>query len=303
PERIVVTTGSSAGFILTFLAAFDAGDRVLLGAPGYPSYRNILASLGVEVVSHAVGPEDGWCLNAEHVSADVEAQREGSGLAGVMFASPANPTGSVMSPVVLRETIRASRAAGATVISDEIYHGLVYGEARAETALAHDDDVIVVNSFSKYHSMTGWRIGWLVVPDDMVRAIERLAQHLFISAPTLSQYAAVGALSDAARSELEGYRAGYAANRDRLLSALPKMGLSAWAPADGAFYLYVDTTPWGADSLSLAGCILEETDVAVTSGVDFDPERGRHYMRLSYARRGEDIEDGIARLQAFANRI
>jgi aspartate/methionine/tyrosine aminotransferase len=291
-SRIAVTTGSSGGFILSFLAMFDPGDRVAISAPGYPAYRNTLKALGVEPVEIETHAGSGWALTSEAVArAHAEAP-----LRGVLAMSPANPSGTMMSREALASLGRTCSELGLWFISDEIYHGLTY-ERPADTALAVDPDAVVINSFSKYFCMTGWRVGWMVVPDILVRPIERLAQSLFISAPQLSQIAAEAAFS--AVDELEAVKAGYARNRAMLLQELPRIGLPDFLPVDGAFYVYADIGRYTNDSLAFCRRILAETGVAVTPGLDFDPGRGSRTMRLSFAGSEETCREAVRRLAAF----
>lgn len=294
PERIVVTAGSSAGFVLAFLAAFDVGARVALPSPGYPCYRHILSALGCEAVLIETGPQQRWMPTAEALESAGLAGR--SPLAGLLLASPANPTGTMIAPDRLSALASACRRQGLWLISDEIYHGLVYG-APAETALAFCDDAIVVNSFSKYFSMTGWRVGWLVVPQRLVRPIERLAQNLYISPSAAAQVAALGAFDGL--EELEANRQVYARNRQMLLDGLPTVGIASIVPADGAFYLYCDITNLTNDSLSFARLMLHETGVAATPGIDFDAARGSGFIRFSYAGPTADMSEALARLSRW----
>jgi aspartate/methionine/tyrosine aminotransferase len=287
PERIVVTTGSSAGFMLGFLAAFEAGERVAVALPGYPPYRHILSALGCEVVAIETSAADRWSITAESLLA----QHRIKPLKGVIVASPANPTGTMMSGETLGELIRCAEDAGITVISDEIYHGLDYAFA-AESAARFSQNTIIINSFSKYFCMTGWRIGWMVVPHALVRAIERLQQNLAISVPTLSQIAAEAALDS--RDELEAIKHGYADNRRILVEGLPGAGLTSFLPVDGAFYLYADISRFSDDSHVFSKRMLEEAGVAATPGVDFDPVHGRHFLRLCYAGPREDMREAVA---------
>jgi aspartate/methionine/tyrosine aminotransferase len=289
PDRVVVTTGSSAAFVLAFLALFDVGDRVALPSPGYPCYRHILSALGVRPVMLETGPSSRWMPTGAAIAAEAAAE----GLAGTLIASPANPTGSMLEPARLKEIVAACRQAGIWFISDEIYHGLTYS-LPAKTALEFSDDVIIINSFSKYFSMTGWRIGWMVVPEGLVRTFERLAQNLYISAPAIAQAAALAAFE--ATDELEANREVYRANHDLLLAELPGLGLGDIVPADGAFYLYIDIGRFTADSLEFAKAMLAETGIAATPGVDFDAARGRRYLRLSYSGRTADMEKAVERL-------
>jgi len=292
PQRVIVTAGSSAAFVLAFLAAFDAGDGVLLPDPGYPCYRHILSALGQTPVMLETGPATRWMPTPEQVATTARQ----SNARGLLIASPANPTGTVAQAPRLAALAAACQRENLWFISDEIYHGLVYGEA-AHTALAYNDDAIVINSFSKYFSMTGWRIGWMVVPERLVRPIERLAQNLYISPPAVAQVAALGAFDGL--EELEANRAVYAANRELLLNELPKAGFTSIVPADGAFYLYADITHIGGDSLAFAKRMLEETGVAATPGVDFDATRGQNFLRFSYAGSTADMAEAAARLKAW----
>src|SRR5215218_9610419 len=263
PERVIVTTGSSAGFVLAFLSLFDPGERVAITAPGYPAYRNILEALGLEPAVIPLTRADGWRLTA----AAVEEAHARSPLHGVLAMSPANPSGTMIGRDPLAALGDACRRLGLWFVSDEIYHGLTYDEP-ATTALASDDDAVVINSFSKYYCMTGWRIGWVVVPDRLVRPIERLAQNLYISPPYLSQVAALAAFD--AAEELEVVKAGYARNRALLLEELPKLGIADMHPVDGAFYIYADIARFTNDSIGYCRRMLEEAGVAATPGVDFD---------------------------------
>lgn len=290
PERVVVTNGSSAAFVLTFLALFDAGQRVGLPSPGYPCYRHILTALGQQPVILEAGESSRWMPTAAQI--DEASTRDG--LAGVLIASPANPTGTMLEPQRLQEILSVCRRRSIWFISDEIYHGLTYG-LPAETALKHSDGVVVINSFSKYFSMTGWRVGWMVVPEELVRTVERLAQNLYIAPPTVAQVAALGAFDGIA--ELEANKRVYAANRELLLSELPKAGLDRILPADGAFYLYADVSRFTDDSLSFAKLMLEETGIAATPGVDFDEARGRQFVRFSYAGTTADMAEAAERLK------
>jgi aspartate/methionine/tyrosine aminotransferase len=288
-ERIVVTTGSSAGFMLAFLSAFEAGDRVAVALPGYPPYRHILSALGCEVVTIETSAENRWSITGESLLA----QHHVKPLKGVIVASPANPTGTMMTDAALAELIGSAEDAGITVISDEIYHGLDYA-FRAESAARFSPDAIIINSFSKYFCMTGWRIGWMVVPPALLRAVERLQQNLAISVPTLSQIAAEAAFEG--RDELETIKHGYEDNRRFLVEALPGAGLTSFLPVDGAFYLYADISGFADDSYGFAKRMLEEAGVAATPGVDFDPMRGQHFLRLCYAGSREDMHEAVARI-------
>ena len=275
PERVVVTSGSSAGFVLAFLALFDVGASIGLPSPGYPCYRQIASALGVRPRLIETSGQGRWMPTV----ADVETLAA-EGAAGLLLASPNNPTGTMALASRLRELVEACRKHRLWFISDEIYHGLEYA-APAETALAHSDAAIVVNSFSKYFSMTGWRVGWLIVPEALVRPIERLAQNLYISPPAVSQVAALGAFDGI--EELEAIKRGYARNRAMLLEELPRAGFTTIVPADGAFYLYAHVSRFTPDSEAFAKAMLAEIGVAVTPGIDFDPVHGRNYLRFSYA--------------------
>jgi aspartate/methionine/tyrosine aminotransferase len=288
PESICVTTGSSGGFLLAFLAAFAPGDRVAVAAPGYPAYRNILKALGVECVLVPVGPASRWQLNVEVLS-----KLEGR-LDGVVVASPSNPTGSMLSPPEVAELAFWCETNGIRLVSDEIYHGITYGRAAA-TAAGSGDHAIIINSFSKYYAMTGWRLGWMVVPPDLARAVECLQQNLFISPPTLSQLAAEAVFD--CRDELDARVAAYARNREILLSELPAAGFTRLAPSDGAFYLYADVTDLTNDSRDFCRRMLAETGVATTPGIDFDPMEGSRTLRLSFAGSEADMVKAVGRLK------
>jgi aspartate/methionine/tyrosine aminotransferase len=288
PGRVIVTAGSSGAFLLAFTALFDSGDRVGIGAPGYPSYRQILHALGLCPVDLPTAAENRY----QPVPADIA----GQGLRGLMVASPANPTGTMLDRPAMAALIDAAQAEGAAFISDEIYHGLEY-EARAVSALEITDDVYVINSFSKYFSMTGWRVGWMVVPEDHVRTVERLAQNMFICAPHVGQVAALAAME--CDGELQDNLAVYRRNRALMLDRLPQAGFTRIAPPDGAFYVYADVSDLTDDSRALAAEILDRAGVAVTPGLDFDPVRGHTTLRFSYARATADIEEGLDRLARF----
>ncbi|MBE1295905.1 MAG: aminotransferase class I/II-fold pyridoxal phosphate-dependent enzyme [Rhodobacteraceae bacterium] len=288
PSRVVVTSGSSGAFLLAFTALFDSGDRVGIGAPGYPSYRQILHALGLTPVDIETA--------SEHRLQPVPTDLAGLDLAGLMVASPANPTGTMLDRGAMGALIEATNDIGAAFISDEIYHGIEY-EAKDVTALELTDQAYVINSFSKYFSMTGWRVGWMVVPEDHVRVVERLAQNMFICAPHASQVAALAAMD--CEEELQANLAVYAQNRQLMLDGLPKAGFSKIAPPDGAFYVYADVSDLTQDSRAFAAEILEKAGVAVTPGLDFDPVRGATTLRFSYARSTADIEEGLLRLRRF----
>lgn len=289
PARVVVTPGSSGAFLLAFAALFDAGDRVAVGEPGYPSYRQILRAMSVEPVGMQTRAENRY----QPVPADIP-----EGVQGVMIASPGNPSGTMLDRQALAALVERTQGIGAALISDEIYHGLDYGQ-RAVSALELTDDVVVINSFSKYFSMTGWRVGWLVVPPDMVRTMDRLAANMFICAPHASQVAALAALTPEAEAEAQANLAVYAENRRMMLERLPAMGFDRIAPPDGAFYVYADVSALTHDSAALAADILDKAGVAVTPGVDFDPVRGAETLRFSYARSTGDIAEGLDRLARY----
>lgn len=290
PGRIAVTTGSSGAFILSFLAAFDAGDRVALASPGYPAYRSILKALAVEVIELPVDDATNFQPSPELLKA---LDRPVDGL---IVASPSNPTGTMLNRKELKRLVEYCRVNGIRLVSDEIYHGITYG-APAETVTAFGDEAIVINSFSKYFSMTGWRLGWMVLPEDLLRPVECLAQNLFISPPTLSQHAALAVFG--CRHELDGYVARYARNRTLLLEELPKAGFGRLAAAEGAFYLYADVSTLTSDSESFCRQVLAETGVAVTPGVDFDPLRGNRSVRFSFAGSETDMIAATKLLKAW----
>ena len=296
PHRIVITTGSSGGFIMAFLALFDPGARVAIPNPGYPAYRNIFSALGVETVDIPVNKENRFAMTAAALRKAHAEQK----LDGVLVMSPANPTGVMLADEALRDIAEFCIAEGVALISDEIYHGLTYSRP-AQTALAFSEQALIVNSFSKYYCMTGWRIGWLVAPPDFSRPLERLQQSLAISAPTLSQIAAEAAFD--AIDELEAVKAGYARNRELLLDGLPGVGLGDLAPADGAFYLYADTAKFSEDSTALCHDLLHRAGVAATPGVDFDPTLGHLSLRLSYAGAEADMVEALKRMKGFFARI
>lgn len=292
PERVIVTTGSSGGFPLAFLASFDAGDRVALAAPGYPAYRNILAALNLEVVDLPTSA-------ADRFQPTVQALEKAGPVAGLIVASPSNPTGTMVTRAELAQLARWCEARDVRLISDEIYHGIVY-EGETASAAEVSDQAIVVNSFSKYFSMTGWRVGWLIVPPDLVRPIERLSQNFFISVPTLSQHVALAAFE--CRAELDGHVRRYRANRDLLLSGLPAAGFDRLTPAQGAFYLYADVSHLTNDSRDFCKRMLQEAGVATTPGVDFDRARGAGTLRISFAGSTAEMEEAVRRLKAWRAR-
>ncbi len=289
PGRIVVTTGSSAGFVLAFLALLDAGDGLALPQPGYPCYRQIARVLGLKPIYLRARAESRFMPAPEDVSRAFGEH----GARAVLLASPANPTGAMLPPIDFARLVAATPG---WFISDEIYHGLTYSRPAA-TALSFSQDAIVINSFSKYYSMTGWRIGWMVAPENLARIFERLAQNLYIAPPTISQVGALAAFD--AVEELEAYKAVYAQNRAMLLQELPLAGFDKLAPADGAFYLYADVRNLTDDSESFAQRILEETGVAITPGVDFDHEEGLHFVRFSYAGPFDGMREAARRLRAW----
>ena len=292
PDRIAVTTGSSSGFLLAFLAAFDVGDRVALAAPGYPAYRNILQALGLEPVLLPTTAADRYQPSPAALEA-VEGR-----LDGLIVASPSNPTGTMLARPQLKALVEACRTNGIRLISDEIYHGISYGD-RAISILELCQDAIVINSFSKYYSMTGWRLGWMVLPEDLRRPVECLAQNFYISPPTLSQLAAEAAFD--CGEELDGHVARYARNRTRLLEGLPRAGFTDLAPADGAFYLYADVSRLTNDSQAFCRRLLHDLGIAITPGVDFDPERGNRFVRFSFAGPEAVIEAAVHKLTAWRN--
>ena len=286
PERVVVTTGSSGSFVLSFLAAFDEGDRVALADPSYPGYRNILLALGIQPVHLPASA-------STRFQPTVELLERAGPVDGLIVASPSNPAGTMIDDAEFARLIAYCRARGIRFISDEIYHGITYGR-QAPTALALDPDALVINSFSKYFSMTGWRIGWMICPPDIARAVECLSQNIFISPPTLAQHAALAAFDCGA--ELEANVARYAENRALLLAGLPALGFDSFAPADGAFYLYADISGLTNDSVAFCRRMLEEAKVAATPGIDFDQGRGRAYLRISYAGPTADMKTALERL-------
>lgn len=288
PDRVVVTSGSSGAFLLAFTALFDAGDNVAIGAPGYPSYRQILKALSLNPIDLP--------SKLENRLQPVPSDFNDLDVQGLLVASPGNPTGTMLNKPAMSDLIGACHEKGAAFISDEIYHGIEY-DAKAVTALEITDDCYVINSFSKYFSMTGWRIGWMIVPEDHVRPIERLAQNMFICAPHASQVAALAAMD--CHEELEVNMDVYRANRALMMEGLPKAGFTKFAPPDGAFYVYADVSDFTDNSLDFAAEILEHAGVAVTPGLDFDPVRGAQTLRFSYARGTEDIAEGLERLTAF----
>lgn len=288
PARVVITSGASGAFLLAFSALFDNGERVGLGTPCYPSYRQILRAVGLTPVDIPTSLADRFQPQPQHMAAH--------DLAGLIVASPANPTGTMLDKSQLAALAEACAARDAALISDEIYHGIDY-DLRPVSALEVTDEVYVVNSFSKYFSMTGWRVGWMVVPDDHVRRIERLAQNMFICAPHAAQRLALHAMD--CPEELDANKAVYAANRALMMDGLRAAGLGAFAPPDGAFYIYVDVSAYTDDARAFAAEILDQAGVAVTPGLDFDAARGHHWLRFSYARGTADISEGLDRIARF----
>ncbi len=295
PARVVVTTGSSGGFVLAFLTLFEPGDRVALANPGYPPYRHILSALGCEPVLIETSAETRWALSAKALIAEHRKKP----LAGLVVASPANPTGTMMDAGTLAHLIAATEAEGIRVISDEIYHGLDYVFA-AETAAKLSERALVINSFSKYFCMTGWRVGWMVVPESLVRAVERLQGNLAISVPALSQMAAEAAFEG--KAEMEAVKHGYEENRRILTEGLPKAGLDKFLPVDGAFYLYADISKFSGDSLDFAKRMLNEAHVAATPGIDFDPVNGHNFLRFCYAGSAVDMREAVERIGKWLTR-
>jgi len=291
PQRIIVTPGSSGAFLLAFTGLFDVGDSVGIGSPGYPSYRQILKALSLNTVTIKALSDNKF----QPVPTDVMNNK----LDGLLVASPANPTGSMLNRDELEKLMAACKKKETAFISDEIYHGIEY-ETRAVSALEVSDDCFVINSFSKYFSMTGWRLGWIVVPNKHIRQFERLAQNMFICAPHISQIAALGALD--AHHELNQNVQTYKTNRAMLAEQLPNLGLAKFAPPDGAFYFYVDVSEYTDNSVNFANEILEEVNVAVTPGIDFDPDRGLKTIRLSYACSTPDLKEGLKRLNNFMSK-
>ncbi len=292
-ERIAVTTGSSGAFVLSFLAAFDEGDKVALAAPGYPAYRNILHALGIDVIEIPVGPETNFQPTPDLLSQiDVA-------LDGLIIASPSNPTGTMIDADGLSEIYTYCREKNIRLISDEIYHGITYDEP-AESVLRFGDDAVVINSFSKYFSMTGWRLGWMILPSDLIRAVECLAQNLFISPPAISQHAGVAVFD--CHDELQENLKKYTENRALLLRELPKAGFNKLASADGAFYIYADVSEMTNDSAAFCKAMLNEIGVAATPGADFDPERGHLFVRFSFARDHTDMVEAAKRLVAWRHK-
>ena len=293
PDDVVLTTGSSGGFLLAFLACFDAGDRVAIASPGYPCYRNILSALGCEVVELPCGPDTRYQPTASMLA-------EAGPLDGVIVASPANPTGTVVPPEELAAIASWCAESGVRLISDEVYHGLVYpGAPQTSCAWSTSRDAVVVNSFSKYFAMTGWRLGWLLVPKSLQRTIDCLTGNFTICPPVLAQHAAVAAFTPESITEADGHLAHYGANRELLLNGLRALGIDRLAPTDGAFYVYADVSEFTGDSLSFCEKLLADTGLAIAPGIDFDPVRGGSFVRLSFAGPTDDITAALDRLGSW----
>lgn len=292
PAEVMITTGSSAGFVLAALAAFDDGDTVAMADPGYPAYRNTLRALDVEVVGVPADESTRFQPCVELLEALPRVPR------GVVIASPSNPTGTIIDPDELGRIAAWCEQVGCRLISDEIYHGISFGRHCA-SAWEFGRSSVVIGSVSKYHSMTGWRLGWLLVPPDLVAAVDRLQANLAICAPAVSQVAATAAFTSPARAELDGHVARYARNRELLLRRLPELGIDSFAPPDGAFYAYCDISHLTDDSLQWCEDVLAATGVALAPGVDFDPERGRRMMRLSFCGQTDELNEGLDRLQSY----
>jgi len=295
PARVVVTTGSSGGFILAFLSLFEPGARVALANPGYPPYRHILTALGCEPVLLQTSAATRWAMTGDML---IAAHRE-KPLQGLLVASPANPTGTMMDADALAQLIAVAEAEGIRVISDEIYHGLDYAFPAA-SAVKFSERAVVINSFSKYFCMTGWRIGWMVLPPSLVRTVERLQQNFAISVPTLSQVAAQAAFDG--RAEMDAIKHGYEENRRILTQGLPAAGIDQFLPVDGAFYLYADIARYCDDSLDFASRMLQEAHVAATPGVDFDPVDGRRFIRFCYAGSADEMREAVTRIHDWLKR-
>ncbi|GAB2672287.1 pyridoxal phosphate-dependent aminotransferase [Thalassiella azotivora] len=292
PRRVAVTTGSSGGFVLTFLAAFDAGDRVALARPGYPAYANVLRALGCEVVELACGP-------ATRFQPTAALLEEAGPLDGLVLASPANPTGTMVEAHELEAIAAWCADRGVRLVSDEIYHGLTYASAPPTSTAARFEGAVVVSSFSKYWAMTGWRLGWLVLPEDLVPAVDALAGNIALCPPAMPQHAAVAAFGADALAEAADRVHGYAATRAMLLERLPELGWSDVAPADGAFYLYGDVSASGLDSVTWCERLLDEAGVALTPGGDFDPVNGHRFVRLSFAADRDVVSRAVDRVVAW----
>jgi aspartate/methionine/tyrosine aminotransferase len=294
PADVVITTGSSGGFLLAFLACFDAGDRVAIASPGYPCYRNILSALGCEVVEIPCGPDTRFQPTVEML-AELDPP-----VRGVIVASPANPTGTVIPPKELAAIASWCASSGVRLISDEVYHGLVYeGAPVTSCAWQTSREAVVVNSFSKYYAMTGWRLGWLLVPQELQRAVDRLTGNFTICPPTLAQLAAVAAFTPESIAEADALLDHYTDNRRLLLDGLRGIGIDKLAPTDGAFYVYADVSHLTTDSLSFCSKLLADTGVAIAPGIDFDTVHGGSFVRLSFAGPSNDIDEAVRRIGAW----
>jgi aspartate/methionine/tyrosine aminotransferase len=288
---VVITTGSSGGFLLAFLSAFDAGDRVAVVRPGYPAYRNILTALGCQVVELP-------CDERTRFQPTVAMLDELEPIDGLVVASPANPTGTVLAPAELAAIAGWCAERGVQLVSDEIYHGISYG-AETSSAWQYSREAVVVNSFSKYFAMTGWRLGWLLVPDRLHRAVDCLTGNFTICAPALAQFAAVAAFEPAAIAELDGHVERYRRNRDRLVAGLAEIGIDRLAPVDGAFYAYADVSHLTHDSMSFCQRLLADTGLAIVPGIDFDPVDGNRFVRFSFAGTTDAVDEGVRRLAGW----
>jgi aspartate/methionine/tyrosine aminotransferase len=296
-DAVVITTGSSGGFLLTFLSCFDVGDRVAVSSPGYPCYRNILTALGCDVVIMECGAQTRFQPTVQML-AELDPP-----VHGVVVASPANPTGTVIPPAELAAIASWCEDSGVRLISDEVYHGLVYpGAPDTSCAWTTSRNALVVNSFSKYFAMTGWRLGWLLVPSELRRAVDRLTGNFTICPPVLSQRAAVAAFTPDAVAEAEGHLHQYGVNRTMLLDGLRDIGIHRLAPTDGAFYVYADVSDFTADSMAFCSKLLADTGVAIAPGVDFDTEHGDSFVRLSFAGPTSDIEEALLRIGTWLPR-
>lgn len=289
PERVIVTTGSSAGFMLAFMALFDEKNRVAIPSPGYPAYRNILKALSLVPAEIETNSASRWVITPNML----DKEHALDPLHGVLVANPNNPNGTMLKPEAFEAIISKAKELDVHFISDEIYHGLTYG-AQEETALKYSDHAIIINSFSKYFCMTGWRVGWMIVPEEMVTTINRLQQNAFICAPEVSQIAALNAFDGV--DELEATKQGYLKNRQFLLDALPKLGLSELQPVDGAFYVYANASRLTNDTEAFCREVLTHAKTAITPGTDFDSSRGHAWVRLSFAGSFDEMEKGIERL-------
>lgn len=289
PDRVIVTTGSSAGFMLAFISLFDEKNRVAIPSPGYPAYRNILKALSLSPVEIESTSASRWVMTSEML----EEAHSQSPIQGVLIANPNNPNGTMLLPEAFEGLINKSKELGISFISDEIYHGLTYGVPE-ETALKYSDDALIINSFSKYFCMTGWRVGWMIVPETMIDTINRLQQNAFICAPELSQIAALHAFDG--MDELEATKLGYLKNRDLLLDALPKLGFTEIQPVDGAFYVYANASSLTNDSEAFSREILLHAKTAITPGTDFDSTRGNAWVRFSFAGSYDDMQKGLERI-------